>query len=209
MGQCASTGKSGSTSHNSYYSAATSPTSSPERQPTARSHDEGVLAGLSRRNNQAGNATRGDRATHVVDFSASQVEQQTITTPGQTLRTSALDLCTGVAVGGVRYNHDGSISDSSVSVFHVLPNVRMPGVAVARQINELRSAGFNVNAYVAGGDGTSQAGRQQRSAMEGMLQGMDVPYQSGPLSDGQSSQYLSAAIQESGEIDYENSRGSY
>jgi hypothetical protein len=135
------------------------------------------------------------------------VEQQTIHNRGQSLQTSALAVCTGVAVGGVCRHSDGSVAESSVSIFHVLPDVRMPGVAIARQVNALRESGFEVNAFVAGGDGTAQAGRQQRAALEGMLQDLGVPFQAGPLSDGHAPQFLSASIERNGEIDYHNYRG--
>lgn len=142
-----------------------------------------------------------------VDYSSRRVEHDTITERGKSLSTTALDLCTGIAVGGVRRQSDGSVADSSVSVFHVLPSVRAPGVSIARKINDLRSAGYEVNAYVAGGDSTSDAGRKQRQAMESMLSGMEVPYGSGPLSDSRYSKYsryLSASIQDDGQISYKS-----
>lgn len=146
-------------------------------------------------------------SNRAVDFSSRQVEHQTVTERGQSLSTTALDLCTGVAIGGVRRHSDGSVAASSASVFHVLPGVRAPGVSIARQINDLRSAGYEVSAYVAGGDSSSHAGRQQRETMESMLRGMDVPYGSGALSDGRYSQYLSADIQNDGQIAYRNTGG--
>ncbi|MBK3844037.1 hypothetical protein [Paraburkholderia aspalathi] len=120
--------------------------------------------------------------------------------------TSALHVCTGVAVGGVIRHADGSVADTSVSVFHVLPSVSAPGLAIARKIRELSAQGFEVNAFVAGGDGTAQAGRQQRYAIEAMLSDLGVPFGKGPFSDGESPQILSATIQANGEIEYENSR---
>jgi hypothetical protein len=148
-----------------------------------------------------------DSYRNVVDFSATKVERQTIREPGESLRTSALVVCTGVAVGGVRRHSDGSVAASSVSVYHVLPGVPSPGVAIARKVNVLRAAGFEVNAVIAGGNGTTRAGQQQRAALEGMLQGMNVPLQSGPLSDGFKSQFISAAIHDDGEIGYETYSG--
>jgi len=148
---------------------------------------------------------RASSSSNRVDFSSQGVESQTITGRGQSLRTTGLDLCTGVAVGGVRRGSDGSVISSSASVFHLLPGVRRPGLDVARKINSLRSEGYEVDAYVTGGDSTSHAAKQQREAMEAMLQGMDVPYGSGPPSAGaytKYSQYLSAEIQDDGQVSY-------
>ena len=116
-----------------------------------------------------------------------------------------MDLCTGVAVGGVRRGSDGSITSSSASVFHLLPGVRKPGLDVVRKINSLREEGYDVNAYVTGGDSTSEAGMQQREAMTAMLTGMGVPHETGPASLGgytKYSQYLSAEIEDDGQISY-------
>ena len=181
------------------------------RQPSSstRNAEEGVLSGLPRRGQQAGSSHHvvvdTDSYRDVVDFSAAatRVERQTIRDPGESLRTSALTVCTGVAVGGVRRESDGSVAASSVSIFHVLPGVPSPGVAVARKVSVLRAAGFEVSAAIAGGDGTTQAGQQVRHALEGMLQGMEVPLKTGPLSDGFKSHFISAKIEDDGEIDYE------
>ncbi|NRO95166.1 hypothetical protein GWC77_04335 [Paraburkholderia sp. NMBU_R16] len=148
---------------------------------------------------------RASSSSNRVDFSSQRVESQTITERGRSLRTTGLDLCTGVAVGGIRRGSDGSVTSSSASVYHLLPGVRKPGLQVAAQINSLRSEGYEVSAYVAGGDSTSQAGMQQREAMEAMLRGMDVPYGSGPASVGgftKYSQYLSAEIEDDGQVSY-------
>ena len=88
-----------------------------------------------RRGQEAGpshHVTETDAYRNVVDFSP-KVERQTIREPGESLRTSALTLCTGVAVGGVRRDDDGSVAASSVSIFHVLPGVPSPGVAIDRE----------------------------------------------------------------------------
>ncbi|MBK3844708.1 hypothetical protein [Paraburkholderia aspalathi] len=53
-------------------------------------------------------------------------------------------------------------------------------MAIARQVQQLRLAGFEVDAFVAGGDGTAQAGQQQRRAIEAMLNDLEVSYGSGP-----------------------------
>jgi hypothetical protein len=148
---------------------------------------------------------RASSSSNRVDFSSHRVESQTISERGQSLTTTGLDLCTGVAVGGIRRGSDGTITSSSASVYHLLPGVRKPGLQVAAQINSLRSEGYEVSAYVAGGDSTSQAGMQQREAMEAMLRGMDVPYGSGPASVGgfsKYSQYLSAEIEDDGQVSY-------
>jgi hypothetical protein len=150
--------------------------------------------------------TETDAYRNVVDFSP-KVERQTIREPGESLRTSALTLCTGVAVGGVRRDDDGSVAASSVSIFHVLPGVPSPGVAIARKVRVLRAAGFEVNAVIAGGDRTTQAGRNVRAALEGMLEGMNVPLEKGPLSDGFKSHFISATIEDNGEIGYETYSG--
>lgn len=83
----------------------------------------------------------------------------------------------------------------------------MPGVAIAQEVIQLREAGFDVNAFVAGGDGTAEAGRHQREALEQMLQDMGVPLQTGPLSNGYRVQFLSATIERNGEIQYQNYDG--
>jgi hypothetical protein len=175
----------------------------------SRNEGEGVLSGLPRRGSQAGasHSVRTGRSGNAVGFSATQVQQQTIHERGQSLRTSALDVCTGVAIGGVFRHSDGSAVESSLTVFHVLPDVRMPGVAIARQVKSLRETGFEVNAFVAGGDGTAQAGREQREALEAMLSDLGVPFGTGPLSDGHASQFLSASIEHNGEIEYRSHRG--
>ncbi|MFE8645379.1 hypothetical protein ACFX58_09880 [Sphingomonas sp. NCPPB 2930] len=206
MGQCASTGHSSSADYTSYYSPDASPASSPQRSATARNSDDGAFAGLSRRSHPSAGSSGTGSVRHAVDFSSSRVEQQTTTERGETLNTTKLDLCTGVAVGGVKYNRDGSIGETSVSVFHVLPDVRSPGVPIARKVQELTSAGFEVNAYVAGGDGSSRAGQATRSAIEGMLAGMGVSCQSAPHSNGEYSQVLSATIDHDGTIQYANKR---
>ena len=188
--------------------AAPAPQSQPS--PAARTSEGGVLSGLPRRGQEAGpshHEVSADPYRSVVDFSATKVERQTIRERGESLRTSALVICTGVAVGGVRRNSDGSVAASSASVFHVLPGVPSPGVAIARKVEVLRAAGFEVNAVIAGGDGTTRAGRNQREALEGMLRGMEVPLQAGPLSDGFKSHFISATIEDDGEIGYETYSG--
>lgn len=177
--------------------------------PSARNSEENVLSGLPRRGQQASSSRHvvvdTDSYRNVVDFSAAatKVERQTIREPGESLRTSALTVCTGVVVGGVRRDSDGSVAASSVSMYHVLPGVPSPGVAIARKVNVLRAAGFEVNAAIAGGDGTTRAGQQVRHALEGMLQEMEVPLTAGPLSDGFKSHFIAAKIEDNGEIGYE------
>lgn len=213
MGICF--GKTASTSDVQSYapSSQAAPVRQPHHSAPARNREEGVLSGLPRRAHQAGSSHHvvvdTDSYRNVVDFSATaaRVERQTIREPGESLRTSALTVCTGVFVGGVRRDSDGSVAASSVSMFHVLPGVPSPGVAIARKVNVLRAAGFEVNAAIAGGDGTTQAGQQVRHALEGMLQGMEVPLKAGPLSDGFKSHFISAAIQDNGEIEYETYSG--
>lgn len=176
----------------------------PEESLGLGSHRE-ELSQYSRRSRPASTTSQPASSSTRVDFSAQGVESQTISERGQSLRTTGLDLCTGVAVGGVRRGTDGSVASSSASVYHLLPGVRKPGLDVVRQINSLRSDGYEVSAYVTGGDNTSQAGLQQRAAMEAMLTGMDVPYQSGPPSQGgytKYSQYLSAKIEDDGQVSY-------
>ena len=190
-------------------SSEAAPAREPQPSSSARGSEEGVLSGLPRRGQQVGSSHHvvidTDSYRNVVDFSANatKVERQTIREPGESLRTSALTVCTGVVVGGVRRDSDGSVAASSVSMFHVLPGVPSPGVAIARKVNVLRAAGFEVNAAIAGGDGTTQAGQQVRHALEGMLHGMQVPLEAGPLSDGFKSHFISAKIEDNGEIDYE------
>ena len=189
-------------------SSEAAPARQPQRSPTARNSEEGVLSGLPRRGQQASTShhvIETDSYRDVVDFSAAatRVERQTIQERGETLRTSALTVCTGVAVGGVRRESDGSVAASAVSVFHVLPGVPSQGVAIARKVSVLRAAGFEVSAAIAGGDGSTRAGQQVRHALEGMLHGMEVPLKAGPLSDGFKSHFISAKIEDNGEIDYE------
>lgn len=185
------------------------PARRPQPSPSARNAEEGVLSGLPRRGQQASSSRHAvvdaDSYRNVVDFSAAatKVERQTITEPGESLRTSALTVCTGVVVGGVRRNSDGNVAASAVSMYHVLPGVPSPGVSIARKVNVLIAAGFEVKAAIAGGDGTTRAGQQVRHALEGMLQEMGVPLQAGPLSDGFKSHFISAKIEDNGEIDYE------
>ena len=210
MGICF--GKTASTSGVQSYtpSSEAAPAQQPQRAWSPRNSEEGVLSGLPRRGQQAGpshHVEDPDSYRNVVDFSAAKVAQETIRERGESLRTSALVLCTGVAVGGVRHDSDGSVAASSVTVYHILPNVPSPGVAIARKVNVLRAAGFQVKAVVAGGDGTSPAGRKQRAAVEGMLRGMEVPLQTGPLSDGFKSHFISAAIEDNGKIEFEISAG--
>lgn len=199
--------------HSQPYTPSSETAPPPSRQPRPslpqRNLDEGVLSGLPRRGAQASPSphVRSGTSRNVVGFSAGQVKQQTIHERGESVRTSALDVCTGVALGGVFRHSDGSVAESSVSVFHVLPDVRMPGVPIAKQLRSLREAGFEVNAFVAGGDGTAEAGRQQRAALVAMLQDLDVPLKVGPLSDGHGSQFLSASIERNGEIQYQTYRG--
>lgn len=191
-------------------SSETAPARQPRPSPSARNSEEGVLSGLPRRGQQAGTSHRvieTDSYRNVVDFSAMKVERQTIRERGESLRTSALTVCTGVAVGGVRRHDDGSVAASSVSIFHVLPGVPSPGVTIARKVEVLRAAGFEVNAVIAGGDGSTRAGQQLRHALEGMLQGMEVPLKAGPLSDGFKSHFISATIEDNGEIGYETYSG--
>jgi hypothetical protein len=204
MGICF--GKTASTSGVPSYtpSSATAPARQTQPSPPARNSEEGVLSGLPRRGQQAGpshHVVETDSYRNVVDFSP-KVERQTIREPGESLRTSALTLCTGVAVGGVRRDDDGSVAASSVSIFHVLPGVPSPGVAIARKVGVLRAAGFEVNAVIAGGDHTTQTGLNVRAALEGMLEGMSVPLTKGPMSDGFKSHFISATIEHNGEIDY-------
>jgi hypothetical protein len=191
-------------------SSEAAPARQPQPSPSARNSEEGVLSGLPRRGQEAGafhHTVAADAYRDVVDFSAMKVERQTIRERGESLRTSALVVCTGVAVGGVRRDSDGSVAASSVSIFHVLPGVPSPGVAIARKVEVLRAAGFEVNAVIAGGDGTTRAGRNQREALEGMLHGMGVPLQAGDLSNGFRSQFISATIEDDGEIGYETYSG--
>lgn len=189
------------------------PARRPQPSPSPRNSEDGVLSGLPRRGQQAGSSHHvvvdTDSYRNVVDFSATaaKVERQTITEPGESLRTSALTVCTGVVVGGVRRNGDGSVAASAVSMYHVLPGVPSPGVPIARKVNVLLAAGFEVKAAIAGGDRTTPAGQQVRHALEGMLQGMQVPLEAGPLSDGFKSHFISAKIEDSGEIDFELSSG--
>lgn len=209
MGICF--GKTASTSGVPSYAHSSEAAGVPQQQPSwsARNPEEGVLSGLPRRGQEAGpshHVTETDAYRNVVDFSP-KVERQTIREPGESLRTSALTLCTGVAVGGVRRDDDGSVAASSVSIFHVLPGVPSPGVAIARKVRVLRAAGFEVNAVIAGGDRTTQAGRNVRAALEGMLEGMNVPLKKGPLSDGFKSHFISATIEDNGEIGYETYSG--
>lgn len=153
-------------------------------------------------------------ATRTVDYSSHRVESETISERGQSLSTSALDLCTGVAVGGVRRHPDRSVAASSVSVFHALPGVRAPGVAIAREVNRLRSEGYEVSAHIAGGDSTSSMSRQQRDTLQSMLDDMQVPCGSSVLSNSEFasasrySQYLTADIQRNGEVAYRITRDS-
>lgn len=191
-------------------SSATAPARPPQPSSSTRHSEEGALSGLPRRGQSAGPSHRvieTDSYRNVVDFSANKVERQTIRERGESLRTSALTVCTGVAVGGVRRDDDGSVAASSVSIFHVLPGVPSPGVSIARKIEVLRAAGFEVNAVIAGGDGSTRAGLQLRQALEGMLHGMQVPLEAGPMSDGFKSHFISATIEDNGEIGYETYSG--
>lgn len=210
MGICF--GKTASTSGVPSYTHSSEAAPARQPQPSSSAHNpaEGVLSGLPRRGQQATgpshHVVETDSYRNVVDFSP-KVERQTIRERGESLRTSALTLCTGVAVGGVRRDDDGSVAASSVSIFHVLPGVPSPGVTIARKVEVLRAAGFEVNAVIAGGDHSTQAGRTLRAALEGMLEGMEVPLEKGPLSDGYKSHFISATIEHDGEIGYETYSG--
>lgn len=205
MGICF--GKPASTSGVPSYPPSSQAAPAPQPQTSSPVHNSGggALSGLPRRAQQASSSHHGidtDSYRNVVDFSP-KVERQTIRERGESLRTSALTLCTGVAVGGVRRDDDGSVAASSVSIFHVLPGVPSPGVAIARKVEVLRAAGFEVNAVIAGGDGSNRTGLQLRQALEGMLHGMQVPLEAGPMSDGYKSHFISATIENNGEIGYE------
>lgn len=211
MGICF--GKMSSTSGVPSYTPSSEATQARQSQPSppAGRSEEGVLSALPRRGQQAGpshhHVVDTDSYRNVVDYSARKVDRKTIRERGETLQTSALTVCTGVAVGGVRRDDDGNVVASSASVFHVLPGVPSPGVAIARKVQVLRDAGFEVNAVIAGGDPSTPKGRDVREALEGMLDGMNVPLERGPLSDGFKSYIISATIQDDGEIGFETNRG--
>ena len=195
MGQCASVSR--TSSGNSYHTAETSHPRSPESAPaSARSPSEGPLAGLSRR------PARSAQAQQPVDFSSSHVGQATITERGQSLETTKLDLCIGVAVAGIACDSSGTVAATSASLFHVLPGRRSPGVAIAQQVQQLEAAGYTVTACIGGGDRTALAGQKERSAIEAMLGGMNVSCSSLPPSDGRTSQILKVRIDDDGGVTF-------
>lgn len=70
----------------------------------------------------------------------------------------------------------------------------------------LRAAGFEVNAVIAGGAARLWQGAAA-TPLKGMLQGMHVPLEVSPLSDGFKYHLISAAIEDNGEIGYETYSG--
>jgi hypothetical protein len=167
-----------------------------------------VFAGLQRRTNQAGETSSAYRARNVVGFDVNEVSEQTIYQRNEELRTSALDCCTGVGISGT-YRLSGQVIESSATLLHVLPTVENPEAVIEAHVQQLRAENFEVQAFVAGGDQTARGGSQVRADIENLLTNMNVPLELGPLSDGFASQYLTARIDNHGEVTFESTRGGY
>lgn len=112
---------------------------------------------------------------HWIDYEASEATSADATEPGEICRTTGLDLCLAIAVGGEKVPDFVGEPPAQARLFHILPGNDRAGFQVARYVAGLQRAGYRLQAAIHGGDVASASSLHQLRALRDVLAHWDVP----------------------------------
>jgi hypothetical protein len=112
---------------------------------------------------------------HWVDYQSGAAASATASMPGEVCRTTGMDLCLAVAVGGEKEPESPGDLPAHARLFHVLPENARAGRDVARYIDELQRSGYHVRAAVRGADTGSASSKARLAAIRDVLAHYEVP----------------------------------
>lgn len=136
----------------------------------------------------------------VVREASSGVQFAVIRQRGESLQTSSLDLCVGIAIHA--RNERGH---NSAALFHAMPNQKL--LPIATWSRQMEQEGFQIQrAVVAGGDPTSGVSRDQYDTARRLLSGLGVEPECLPMSDGTHGQVLMVRITQDNEVEFDAAR---